>query len=91
MVCFSEKLFVQNVLKIFRLHLGVGGSNGSLDLLDNVVVLGELLALLISLAKTDADLLGDVEAEGVHHVSEEEEIDFAFAIPIVDVADVFDL
>ena len=37
------------------------------------------------------DLLGDVQAQSVHDVSEEEEVDLALAIPIVDVADVLDL
>ena len=37
------------------------------------------------------DLLGDVQAESVHDVSEEEQVDLAFAIPVVDVADVLDL
>ena len=37
------------------------------------------------------DLLGDVQAESVHDVSEEEQVDLAFAIPVVDVADVLNL
>ena len=37
------------------------------------------------------DLLGDVQAESVHDVSEEEEVDLALAIPVVDVADVLNL
>ena len=36
-------------------------------------------------------LLGDVKAHSVHHVSEEEEINLALAVPVVDVADVLDL
>ena len=36
-------------------------------------------------------LLGDVEAQSVHDVSEEEEVDLALAIPVVDVTDVLDL
>ena len=36
-------------------------------------------------------LLGHVEAESVHNVSEEEEVDLALAIPVVDVADVLNL
>merc|ERR1712018_487843 len=71
--------------------LGVRGGNGGLDLLDDIVVLGELLALLVSLSLGDTGLLGDVQAESVHDVSEEEEVDLAFAIPVVDVADVLDL
>ena len=38
-----------------------------------------------------SDLLGDVQAESVHDVSEEEQVDLAFAIPVVDVADVLNL
>ena len=37
------------------------------------------------------DLLGDVQAQSVHDVSEEEQVDLAFAIPVVDVADVLNL
>ena len=36
-------------------------------------------------------LLGDVQAQSVHDVSEEEQVDLAFAIPVVDVADVLNL
>ena len=36
-------------------------------------------------------LLGDVQAKSVHDVSEEEQVDLAFAIPVVDVADVLNL
>merc|ERR1712113_1373807 len=71
--------------------LGVRGGNSSLDLLDNIIVLGEFLALLISLSLSNTGLLGDVQAKGVADVSKEEEIDLTFAVPIVDVADVFDL
>ena len=39
----------------------------------------------------ESDLLGDVQAESVHDVSEEEQVDLAFAIPVVDVADVLNL
>ena len=42
------------------------------------------------LAKTDADLLGDVQAEGVDDVTEEVHVKDTFAIPIVDVADLLD-
>merc|ERR1712107_215206 len=71
--------------------LGVRGGNSGLDLLDNIIVLGELLALLISLSLSKTGLLGDVQAEGVADVSKEEEIDLTFAVPVVDVADVFNL
>ena len=36
--------------------LGVRGGHGGLDLLDNIVVLGELLALLIGLSLSDTGL-----------------------------------
>ena len=36
--------------------LGVGGGDGGLDLLDDIVVLGELLALLVSLTLGDTGL-----------------------------------
>ena len=38
-----------------------------------------------------AHLLGGVHAQGVHDISEEEQVDLAFAIPVVDVADVLNL
>ena len=37
------------------------------------------------------DLLGDVQAKSVHDVSEEEQVNLALAIPVVDVADVLNL
>jgi len=71
--------------------LGVRGGNSGLDLLDNIIVLGELLALLISLSLSNTGLLGDVQAKSIADVSEEEQIDFTFAIPVVDVADILNL
>ena len=71
--------------------LGVGGGHSGLHLLNDVVVLGELLALLVGLSLGDTGLLGDVQTKGVHDVSEEEQVDLAFAIPVVDVADVLNL
>merc|ERR1711936_79304 len=71
--------------------LRVGGGDSGLALLHDIVVLGELLALLVGLSLGDTGLLGDVQAESVHDVSEEEEVNLAFAIPVVDVADVLDL
>ena len=44
-----------------------------------------------SLSPVSGYLLGDVEAQSVHDVSEEEEVDLALAIPVVDVTDVLDL
>merc|ERR1719208_733566 len=71
--------------------LGVRGGNGGLDLLDNIIVLGKLLALLISLSLSNTGLLGDVQAKSIADVSKEEQIDFTFAIPVVDVADILNL
>ena len=71
--------------------LGVRGGNSGLALLNNLIVLGKLLALLISLALGDASLLGDVQTKSVHDISKEEQVDLAFAIPVVDVADILDL
>jgi len=70
--------------------LAVRGFDGSLDLGDDLVELGELLALLISLALSNAGLLGDVEAKSVGDVAEVEEVELALAIPVVDVADLKD-
>ena len=67
--------------------LAVGGLDGLLALFQDLVKLAELLALLVGLAKADADLLGGVEAHGVHDVSEEEHVKLALAVPVVDVAD----
>merc|ERR1711976_170767 len=82
---------LQQLQVVTVLSLGVGGGNGSLDLLDNIIIPGKLLTLLISLAQTNTGLLGDVETQSVHHVSEEEQVDLTLAIPIVDVADVLNL
>merc|ERR1712113_803774 len=71
--------------------LRVWGGDSGLDLLDNIVVLGELLALLIGLSLSNTGLLGDVQAKGIADVSKEEEINLTFAVPVVDVADVFNL
>merc|ERR1712211_196508 len=69
---------------------GVGGVLGLLNLGHDVVKLGELLAFLVSHAKADTHLLGGVHAEGVHDISEEEEIHFTFAIPVIDIANLLD-
>ena len=63
------------------------GLQGLVDELGDVVEAGELLVALLLLSKTHADLLGDVEAQGVDNVSKEEHIELAFAIPVVDLAD----
>ena len=36
-------------------------------------------------------LLGDIQAQSVHDVSEKEQVDLALAVPVVDVADVLNL
>merc|ERR1719206_337272 len=68
---------------------GVGGGFCSIDLLNNVIKLGEFLALLIGLAETDTNLLGGVHAKGIHDISQEEQVELALAIPVVDVTDLF--
>merc|ERR1719209_954245 len=68
---------------------GVGSVSCGLHFLNHVIKLGKLLPLLISLAKTYTDLLGGVHAESIHHISKEEQVDFTFAIPVIDVTDVF--
>merc|ERR1712121_110052 len=82
---------LQQLKVVIVSSLGVWGGNSSFDLLNNIIILGKLLSLLISLAQTNTDLLGDVKTKSIHHISKEEKIDLAFAIPIVDVADVLDL
>merc|ERR1712236_57012 len=83
------------VIKLEELHIvcigsrGVGSVSCSLYFLDNIIKLGKLLSLLISLAKTYTHLLGGVHAKSIHHISKEEQVDFTFAIPVIDVTDVF--
>merc|ERR1712117_599701 len=86
---FVVQLQQLKVVVVFPLR--VRGGNSSLDLLDNIIVLGKLLALLIRLTEANTDLLGDVQAKSVHDVSQEEEINLAFAIPVIDVTDVLNL
>ncbi len=69
-------------------HLGV---ESLLHHLDYVVELCELLLLLVGLAQADADLLGDVDAEGVEDVAQVEQVELALAVPVVQVADALDL
>merc|ERR1719499_597467 len=82
---------LQQLKVVVVISLGVRGGNCSLHLLDNIIILGKLLALLISLAKANTDLLGDVQAQSVHDVSKEEQVNLAFAIPVIDVTDVLNL
>merc|ERR1719491_733756 len=67
--------------------LAVGGLQGRLNHADDVVELGELLALLVGLAEANAHLLGGVVAHGVHDVAEVEQVELTLAIPVVDVTD----
>ena len=69
-------------------HLGV---EALLNHLDDIVELCELLLLLVGLAQADADLLGDVDAEGVEDVAQVEQVELALAVPVVQVADALDL
>ena len=63
------------------------GGDGLVDQGDDLVEGAELLLLLLLLAKTHADLLGHVVAGGVDHVHQVEQVELAFAVPVVDVAD----
>lgn len=68
----------------------VGGILGFLDLGNDIGKLGELLAFFISHAKTNANLLGCVKTTSVDDIPKEEHVEFTFAIPIVDVANLKD-
>merc|ERR1712156_729157 len=63
------------------------GGDGLVDQGDDPVEGAELLLLLLLLAKTHADLLGHVVAGGVDNVHQVEHVELAFAVPVVDVAD----
>merc|ERR1719193_1454882 len=52
-----------------------------------IVELGELLTFLVCLSEAHTDLLGGVEAHGVHDVAKVEEVELALAVPVIDVAD----
>merc|ERR1712215_344257 len=83
------------VIELEKLHIvcvgsgGVGSVSCSLYFLDNIIKLGKLLPLLISLTKTYTDLLGGVHSKSIHHISKEEQVYFTFAIPVIYVTDVF--
>merc|ERR1711920_123943 len=70
--------------------LGIRGSNGSLDLGNNLIKLGKLLALLISLALGNTDLLGHIESKSISNVAKVEKVELALAIPVIDVTDLQD-
>ena len=63
---------------------------GLIDELGDLVEFAELLAIVISLAVFHANLLGDVEVEGIEDVHEVVHVQDAFAIPVIDVADFLD-
>merc|ERR1712158_197574 len=65
--------------------------DGLLDEADNLIKLAELLAGVVGLAVLDADLLDDVHAKGVEDIHEVVHVKDAFAIPIVDLADLLDI
>merc|ERR1719167_2194327 len=83
----SVAVFVVELEELNVVVVGSGGVRGVLGSVDVLVELGEFLAFLIGLSKTNANLLGGVHSKGIHDISEEEKVKFAFAIPIVDVAD----
>jgi hypothetical protein len=85
---FVVQLEQLNEVVVVTLRLGSG--QASVYLGDNVVELGEFLAFLISLAVGNAHLLGGVEAQGVHDVTEVVQVEFTFAIPVVDVTNLLD-
>merc|ERR1711956_19175 len=60
-----------------------------LNKFDYLVELGVFLFVVVHLSKLDADLLGDVETKGIEDVHEVVHVQFTFAIPIIDVADLF--
>merc|ERR1711997_788239 len=65
----------------------VGFSGGQLHFFNDFTEFGEFLASIISLTMLDASLLGDIHTNGIENIHEVVHVKFAFAIPIVDVAD----
>ena len=63
------------------------GSQGSVYHFDNIVELGVFLLFFFLLTVGHADLLGNVESQGVHDVTKVEQVDFSLAMPIVNVTD----
>merc|ERR1712241_885620 len=63
------------------------GLHGSLDHFDDFIEAGVLLFFFFLLAICHADLLGNVEAQGVHDITKIEQVELALAMPIVNVAD----
>jgi len=69
----------------------LGLLEGLLDEGDDLIELAELLAGVVGLAVLDADLLDDVEAEGVEDVHEVVHVEDTLHVPVVDLADLFDV
>jgi len=65
----------------------IGGLQGCLDQSDNFVEGTVFLFFFFLLTILHADLLGDVESQGVHDVTKVEQVEAALAMPIVDLTD----
>ena len=74
-----------NVVMVVARVVGLSGSQ--LHFFNDFTEFGEFLASIISLTMLDASLLGDVHTNGIENIHEVVHVKFAFAIPIVDVAD----
>merc|ERR1739845_117534 len=61
--------------------------NSLLDKGYNLIELAEFLLNVISLTILDGSLLGEVHAKGIEDVHEVVHVEFALAMPIVDIAD----
>ena len=66
------------------------GLQSCIDHGNNFVEAGEFLSFFFLLSISHADFLGDVESQGIHDVTEVEQVEGALAMPIVDVADFLD-
>ena len=62
-----------------------------LDEGNDLVKLAELLAIVVSLAVLDADLLDNVEAKGIEDVHKVVHVDDTLHVPIIDLADPLDI
>jgi hypothetical protein len=74
-----------DVVMVVSAH--VGCLQGSVDHGDDFVEAGEFLGFFFLLSILHADLLGDVESQGIHDITKIEQVELALAMPIVDVAD----
>ena len=64
--------------------------DGLLNKGDYFVKLGIFLFKVVHLSILDTDLLGDVETKSIEDIHEVVHVQYTFAIPIIDVADLFD-